>query len=256
MTKICFSAFISLFCLSLLHGQGAVQAKGMQPSRIYIERGIGKYAVVDEFISPEKYAGLLPYAALRWTRDHGAYNYQVYASFRQGAHIKNHNISTTITQFTLNQGFLYPLGNSPSLQNRLSVFWGPSTLLHIYYNDLNMSVSGFDFAQSVAGQVSICLNLMGEYQVNPDIAVYSALEMSALSLGFGRNDKNSDEQSAFQILSAFSGLYSSFDLDLQYSISQHLNCRIGYKFELLRMTVWEPLNSASDNLILAISYGF
>ena len=255
MAKIWFVALTSFFCLSNLYGQVAVMVTEVQPSRLYIEGGIGKYAVIDEFISPEKYEGSLPYEALRWTRDHGTYNYRLYASFRHGTRIKNHNISTTITQFTLNQGFFYPLRRSPSFQNRLSVFWGPSILLHFYYNDLNMSASGFDFAQSAAGQVSICFNLRGDFQLKPDIAVHSALEISALSLGFGRNDKNSDEQSAFQIISPFSGLYSSFDLALQYSLSNHLDCRVGYKFELLRMTVWEPLISASDNLILAISYG-
>ena len=69
-------------------------------------------------------------------------------------------------------------------------------------------------------------------------------------------DNEEDDQSAVKFLTLFSGLNSSFDLGVRYYLLDRLSVKLAYKFELTRFSAWDPLLSASDNLIIGLTYSF
>ncbi len=252
-TSICFAILI---CVANLPGQDSLDCKRTFPSGITIEYGFGNYSLKDEYISKEKYSGTLPYYSIGWARHHETYVYRLDMSYRNSNNIKNYNVTTNITQFTLNQGFLYTLRNISIFQKNLYLWLGPSTEFFFFYNDQNIAVSGFDYAQSLAGLFSIGLNINGIYPLRYHLQLESCLRLTVLSLGFRRVDNEEDDQSAVKLLTLFSGLNSSFDLGVRYYLLDRLSVKLSYKFELTRISAWDPLLSASDNLIFGLTYSF
>ena len=254
--KLTFFTFAILISIGNLPGQDSLNRQSTFPSGITIEYGFGNYSVKDEYISKEKYSGTLPYYSVGWARKHDTYIYRLDMSYRNSNKIKNYNVTTDITQFTLNQGFLYPLRNISIFQKDLYLWLGPSTEFFYFYNDQNIAVAGFDYAQSFAGLFSIGLNLNGIYPLRHHLQLESSLRLTVLSLGFRRVDNEEDDQSAVKLLTLFSGLNSSFDLGVRYYLLDRLSVKLAYKFELTRISAWDPLLSASDNLIIGLTYRF
>ena len=69
-------------------------------------------------------------------------------------------------------------------------------------------------------------------------------------------DNEEDVQSGAKLLTLFYGLNASFDLGARYYLMDRLSVKLAYKFELIRISAWDPLLSASDNLIIGLTYSF
>jgi len=252
-TSICFAILISIGNLS---GQDSLNQQSIFPPGITIEYGVGNYSVKDEYISKEKYSGTLPYYSVRWTKTHDEYVYRLDMAYRNSNDINNFNVTTDITQFTLNQGFLYPLKEISIFQKALYVWLGPATEFFFFYNYPNIAVSGFDYAQSFAGLFSLGLNVEGIYPLSSGFLLESSLRLTVVSLGLRMVDSEEDDQSPAKLLTLFSGLNSSFDLGVRHYLADRLSVKLAYKFELTRISTWDPLLSASDNLIIGLTYSF
>jgi len=254
--KPTYFIFAILISIGNSLGQDSLNHQSIFPSGITIEYGFGNYSIKDEYISKEKYSGTLPYYSFGWARKHDKYVYRLDISYRNSNNIKNYNVTTDITQFTLNQGFLYPLRNISIFQKDLYLWLGPSTEFLYVYNDQNIAVAGFDYAQSFAGLFSLGLNVNGIYPLMHHLQLESSLRLTVLSLGLRMVDSDEDDQSPVKLLTLFSGLNSAFDLGTRYYLFNRLSIKLAYKFELTRISAWEPLLSASDNLIIGLTYSF
>ena len=253
--KIIISAITLLIAVES-PGQDTLNFKTVFPSGISIEYGIGSYSVKDEYISKEKYSGTLPYYSFGWARKHNKYVYRLEMAYRNSNNINNYNVSTNINQLTLNQGFLYPLKKMTLFKNDLFIWLGPSTEFFFYYSKPNIAVSGFDYAQSFAGLFALGFNADVIYPFKHNFQLESSLSLTVLSLGFRMVDSEEDDQSLVKPLTLFSGLNSSFDLGARYYLFNRLSVKLAYKFELTRISAWDPLLSASDNLIIGLTYKF
>ena len=247
---------IALFIGVELPGQDTTNHSTIFPKGITVKYGYGNFSVKDEYISNEKYSGTIPYFSFGWARKHNKYVYRLEMEYRNSDEIKNYNISTNITQFTLNQGFLYPLKKRELFNKDLDLWLGPTTEFFFFVNEPNIAVDGFDYAQSFAALFSLGINIVGAYSLNSKFQIESSIGMSALSLGFRMVDSEEDDQSPVKLLTLFSGLYSSFDLGIRYYIFNNLSIKAGYMFELCRISAWNPLISASDNLLIGLTYSF
>ena len=254
--KIIFFSAITLFIATESHGQDTLNYVNLYPRGISIEYGIGNYSVRDEYISKEKYSGTLPYYSLIWAREHNRYIYRLEMAYRNSNNINNYNVSSDITQVTFNQGFLYPLKKKLLFKKELYIWLGPSTEFFFYYAKPHIAVSGFDYAQSFAGLFSLGFNADIVYSLNQNFQFESSLRSTVLSLGWRMVDSEEDDQSPVKPLTLFSGLNCSFNLGARYYIFNRLSVIITYKFELTRISAWDPLLSASDNVIIGLTYRF
>jgi hypothetical protein len=253
--KILLTA-LTLLYLGHASGQDSISHGNFYPNGISVEYGLGRYSLKDNYISDEKYSGTMPYFSLGWARKHNKYAYRLELEYRNSNEIKNFNVSTNITQFALNQGFLYPLEERKLFNKELNLYLGPTTELFFFYNEPNIAVDGFDYAQSYAALFSLGIDFTGIYQLHSKFLVESSIGMSALSLGFRMVDSEEDDQSPVKLLTLFSGLNSSFNLGIRYYVFDRLSIKAGYKFELCRINEWNPMISVSDNLLIGLTCHF
>jgi len=245
-----------LYLSSNISAQDTLPDSKIFPSGITLKYGTGRYSHKDQYISEEKYAGTLPYISFSWTRKHNRYVYYLEMAYRESSDVKNHNVSANITHFTLNQGFLYPLRKMTMFNKGLFLWIGPSSEFYFFYNKPDIAVSGFDYAQSFAVLFSLGLNAVCIYPVNNKFQVESLLRFTVLSFGGRMVDNEEDGQSPARLLTLLSALNSSFDLGARYYFFNHLSVNLAYRFELTRISKWEPLLAASDNVIVGLTYRF
>jgi len=230
--------------------------KRVFPEGITLEYGFGDFAVTDEYISEEKYSGTLPYYKVGWANQHEDYVYHLGIEYRFSSEVKNYNVSADIYQFSLNQGFLYSLPEFSLFSKNVYTFLGPSTELFFYYNNQNIAVDGFDYAQSFAALFSLGISSELIYPLWRNFNVESSLAFNVLSLGLRMVDAEETDASAAKPLTLFSGLNASFRLVARYYLFDNLSIKASYLFHLTRITSWEPLISASDNVVFTLTYGF
>jgi len=237
-------------------GQDSLYQSSIYPEGISIEYGIGSYAVTDEYISTEKYSGPLPYYSITWSNQHSDYVYHLKLDFRNSSEIKNNNVSTDIYQFTLNQGFDYALPKFSLFNKDAYLYLGPSTELFFYYNNQNIAVSGFDYAQSIALLISLGASSELFYKIWDDFNIESSLSFSVLSLGFRMVDSEEEDMSPVKILTLISETNLVFRFGPRYYLLDNLSIKATYLFNLTRISAWEPLLSANDNIVFTLTYGF
>jgi len=236
--------------------QDSLNHRAVFPRGISVEYGLGNYSVRDEYISKEKYSGTLPSFKANWSRFHNKYGYYLSLEYGSSSKIKNYNISTDIYQFALNQGFLYPLPAMSLFAREVYAFLGPSTELYFFYNKQNIAVSGFDYAQSFAALFSLGLNAEIIVPIRKNLQAEGSLGLSMLSLGFRMVDSEEEDVSPVKLLTLLSGTNAWFRLGIRYHLIDNFSLKLGYKLHLTRISSWDPLLSASDNLIVTVAYEF
>ena len=259
MTNKYFSFLSLIFILifsGYLLGQDSSNHQTIFPEGISIEYGIGSYAVTDEYISTEKYSGSLPYYSIGWANQHSNYVYHLKIDFGNSSEIKNNNVIADIYQFTLNQGFSYALPKFTLFDNEAYLYLGPSTELFFYYNEQNIAVSGFDYSQSFALLISAGINSQLFYKLWNDFNIEGTLDFNVLSLGFRMVDMEENDESPAKILTLISANNIVFTLGPRYYLLDNLSVKAEYLFHLTRINSWEPLISASDNVVFTLTYGF
>ncbi|NQV18466.1 MAG: hypothetical protein HQ534_07985 [Armatimonadetes bacterium] len=236
-----------------LSGQDTLKNSIVYPTGISVLYGSGSYSQKDEYISKEKYSGSLPLFSLIWARDHQQYLYKLHMSYRNSSKIKNYNVSADITHVTINQGFLYPLKKKTLLNRDLLLWIGPTTDLFFFFNKPDIAVSGFDYAQSFALLLSTSVSKEAILKLKPDLQLESSLKITILSLGMRMVDSEEDDSSPVKLLTLFSGLNSSFDLGVRYFLSRKISLKLAYRSEIVRISAWEPLLSASDSITIGLT---
>jgi hypothetical protein len=176
--------------------------------------------------------------------------------YHNSSDISNYNVSTDVYQFTLHQGFLYPITRGPLLSRDLFVFLGPSTGVHFFANELQIAVSGFDYAQSFAVLISLGLHTEIIMPLAPGLEAEGRLRFAALSLGMRMVDDEEEDVSPVKPLTVFSGTNVLFRLGLRYHLVAGLSLKASYDMQMTRISSWEPLLAASDNLIMTATYSF
>ena len=249
-------AFIFFIVISKVSGQVEPMNSTIYPTGISLQYGMGNYSVKDEYISNEKYSGTLPQFSFKWARAHNKYVYKLEMDYRNSSEITNYNVSTDIIQFSFNQGFLYPLKKRVFLNKDLFLWMGPSTEILLFFNDPDIAVTGFDYAQSFAILISASYNTDTILQIKPNLLLESSLKLSIISLGLRMVDSEEDDESTAKLLTLLSGLNSSFDLGMRYYIFSNLSVKLAYRSEIIRISSWEPLLSVSDNIAFGLHYKF
>jgi hypothetical protein len=255
--RFCFLLMISfsVYTGNLL-GQDSSNQKSIFPEGISLEYGIGSYAVTDEYISKEKYSGSFPYYSITWANQHSNYVYHLKIDFGNSSEIKNYNVSADIYQFTLNQGFSYALPKFTLFNKDTYLYLGPSTEIFFYYNKQKIAVSGFDYAQSFALLISAGVNSQLFYKLWDEFNIVGTLDFNVFSLGFRMVDEEETDESPAKILTLISANNVAFTLGPRYYLFDNLSVKAAYLFHLTRINTWEPLLSASDNVVFTLTYGF
>jgi hypothetical protein len=252
----CLIFLLILLLTDHVFAQDTISSCTYYPAGVFVNYSLGRYGIKDQYISGEKYSGTLPCYDIGWARRHEKYVYKLEMALRNSKDIHNNNVSTEITQMVFNQGFLYPLGKIPLHTKDLYLWLGPSTELFFNYNKPFIAVSGFDYAQSYAGMFSLGFRLDAVCPVGQKWLLETFVNTTALSLALRSVDEEEDNRSPAKLLTLFSGIHASVDLGARYYLSKKLSLRLAYRLEYVRIHAWEPLLSASDNIVVGLNYRF
>jgi len=255
LTPFLFS-LLSWITTSDLTAQDTLNQKVIFPTGISVDYGMGSYAHTDEYISKEKYSGSLPYFKAGFAKQHERYVYQIGIEFRSAAELKNNNVSATVYQFSLNQGFLYPLPAFSLFSKSAFAYIGPATEIFVYSNKQNIAVSGFDYVQSYAALLSLGLSSELICLISSRFHIEGSMHFSVLSLGWRMVDLEETDESPLKALTLFAGVHGSFKIGTRYDLLNNLSVKASYLLDVTRISSWEPLLAASDNLIFTMTYGF
>jgi hypothetical protein len=226
------------------------------PSGLSVDTGAGAFAIRDENISGQRYTGTLPFTDLTWARDHGRYIYRVGIELGQADDITNRSISSDITRFALGQAFLYPLAPRSFLGRDLSLFLGPATGLALLVNEQHLAVDALGFSTSVVGLLHLGLQADALLPLSERLTAHGSLRSSVLSLGLRGVDDEIDDSSPVKPLTLLTGADTSLELGIRYHLSGRFALRLAYRFQLLRVTAWNPVLAASDNLLGGLTWRF
>ncbi len=254
--KFIFISLAILLFAGKSFGQDSLSHRTVFPRGISVEYGLGNYSVRDEYISKEKYSGTLPLFKASWSRFHNKYGYYLDLEYRSSSKIKNYNISADIIQFSLNQGFLYPLSQMSLFTRDVYAFLGPSMGIYIFHNKQNVAVSGFDYSQSFAGLFSLGVSSEIIFPIRPALQAEGSFRLSILSLGLRMVDTEEEDESPAKLLTLLSGTNASIRLGIRYYLYGNFSLKLAYKLHVTRISSWDPLLSASDNLIFTLAYKF
>ena len=257
---------ILIFCLlnlnlfSEIYANDDLSFKLRFPEGISFGYGIGKFAVKDEYISREIYSGNLPSLRMKWMRAHDKYYYVLGFDFRNSDNIRNHTLPATVTQFSLYQNYLYPLGNLHLFDKNIFIYLGPSTDIYFYFNQQQFAESGIYFDFSFLAMLSAGVDVFVNMPITKKWSIESSLGLNIFSLGLQTPevivDKNEEAGSAIKLLTAFNGFKSGFDLSLRYYILRRLSAGISYNFEFGNVIVRKRIITINDNAIVYLNYQF
>ena len=258
MKRICQLTLLIGFAIigSRMYGQESSDRTAVYPEGFSVRYGLGGYSFTDEYISKEKYSGSMSTLGVKWVKVHPRTVYRLELAYGGSSEISNENVSTVVTHFTLNQGFLYPLKELSLFKKPLHMWIGPATHLFFFYNDPDIAVSGFDYAQSFAGLISVGLNTELIYPLTSGFQCESALRFTVLSFGLRMVDSEETDDAPVKLFTPLNGLHGSFDLGFRIMLFKPFSIRTAYRFELVRMRVWDPLLIASDNVLIDLTVRF
>ena len=69
-------------------------------------------------------------------------------------------------------------------------------------------------------------------------------------------DMEENDESLAKVLTLFSGIKGSFRFGIRYHLLNNLSMKASYLLDVTRISSWDPLYAASDNLIFTLTYGF
>lgn len=217
--------------------------------------GLGHFVVEDDFISKEKYSGNSQSYEIEWSKFHQTYGFRLLLDIVNSASIENFNISANLTEIHLNLGYLYPIGSVTLFSKKLYFLLGPTPEITLYYRSQNIARGGTAIvdAFSVATLFSLGLKTEYYYPVTKRLQVEGKIQSSFVSLGGKVFDPRDKKESFFKVLTILKAMNFRFDVSTRYRISNRLSVQGGYNLKLLRISSWDYLISASDNVYFTLS---
>jgi len=89
-----------------------------------------------------------------------------------------------------------------------------------------------------------------------DLQAEGAIRFGLLSFGFRMVDDEEEDISPAKLLTLLSGTNGSVRLGMRYHLVGNLSVKLAYKLQVTRISSWDPLLSASDNVIATAAYSF
>lgn len=249
-------AAAALLAAPAFAAQSAATHRTVFPQGLRLSTGVGSFAVRDEYLSREEYSGSLPSLRASWSRFHERSGYRLSAELRSAGGISSDAVSAQVTEFALDLDYLYPAGRV-SLGSREGFFFvGPSSEIFLYFNKPNIASDGINIAFSFATLFSAGVTSELVVPVSSRLGVSASARLSLLSACLRMVDlEDDDEESPLKLLTAVSGTRAGAALRVRYRLLGRLTLDIGYEALLLRITPWDRVVSASDNLVVAVGLG-
>ena len=244
--------FITVFMFlksGFLTAQESRDYKPLFLKGISFSQGIGKYSVRDNFISGEKYSGMLPDFSAQWSNftENGGYGFGL--EYRNSSEIKNYSVLTDITQFSLNLDYLYSFGQLELFSKDVFIYLGPASEFFLYFNHPDIDGEVIYSSFSFASLFSLGVNSAFLMPVRNNLRIESVVRVSLLSVGLRMIDMMENDESPMKLLTLLSGMKTSAGLGIRYRLHKSVSVKVAYQMQIVSIRKWENLLAASDTII-------
>jgi len=250
----------TLLIISLVNGQDSVSPLHAYPKKISVTFGAGYYSVKDYYFSDQKYTGTMPFIALEWMQPHDRYGYRMGLDFQKSDAIENYTMAATVTQFSLYQDFLYPIGKFILFKKDVYMFLGPSVDYYFYYNQQKFAGTGIYFDFSFVTMISAAADFYLHMPIGKRWFAEANIRFSVLSLGLQMPDvmidKGEEPGTTIKLLTPFSGLKTNFSIGGGFMITKWLSLSVAYQGGYTNIIIRERVITASDILTGSIAFHF
>lgn len=132
--------------------------------------------------------------------------------------------------------------------------------LYMYYNKQDVATEGINISFSFATLFSVGDHSDIIVPIRHSLQIEGSIGLSLLSLGVRMIDieaaKEDEEVSLLKLLTAFSGTNASSSLGFRFFLFKKFSIKFAYKMQLTRISSWDHLIAASDNVIATLTYQF
>ena len=228
------------------------------PGGIAAQFGVGYFAICDEHISDEKYAGSSSSFALHWSRFHETYGFQLGMTYEEASHIKNYNVSAKASQGTFSLVELYPIGKWYLFGNDVFAYIGPAAEAFAYYRTQNIAQNtdgSPNVYQSGAWLFSLGARMDLILLCGGGFRVEGALQSSLLSFGGGTSSV-ANSNSTLTLLTPIAAERGCAEIGVRYSLLAGVSIVAGYRLDVTRIDSWNFILESSDNGFVSLSFQF
>ncbi len=224
---------------------------------ITLRYGIGSLALRDELISKEKYTGTSPVYFVSWSRYNKNFGLNIYLKWEDASSIKNYNVTSNVSQSLLGIAFYYPIGSISIFRKNLFFFLGPAA--EMFQHNQTQDISNYSAynANAFASLFSVCISSKAFYVINSTFMLDACAQLSLLSVANKTTASLSGGTSPGRtVLTPIYGYNSHFEINIRYSITNHIITSAGYRFDLAEITEWDFFITADDEFSAGVSYNF
>jgi hypothetical protein len=216
------------------------------PLGLSVEYGFGSTAIVDEFISKERYSGNLPYIGFWYGRQHEKSAYQVGLTYQKNESLKNYTITAGFSRVSLNYDLWYPVKHF-QIFNQPSVFsLGPSIEYFEYEFSSNFISNHRSFSELI--MASLGMNFLLDYQLSDKFSAGLFLRTNILGVSAKTHDNDRYEDMDTMFLGLIVANNLNADLLVKYRIWKFLSAGLKYKAQYTRSTSWDPSKNFTNTL--------
>lgn len=218
-----------------------------------IQGGIGYLTLRDEYISDDKYSSTIPLFGVTWSKFHETYGFRLHLEYQYTSDLKGPNVHAELTQFRLALIYLYPLANARMFSSTVYFSLGPTVELFEHYQRLQ--IAGSAYLNSNIALLAGGLRSEAYWPLADNLRLRAVGQCTIVSLGGHSTDSNKSGNSPNKFLTPFSGIDAQAEIVLSWLFTKSLECSVGYRFNVTRVSAWDYFISANDNLTVSLSYG-
>lgn len=242
-TRVVITILVIFFGTSIF----AQKEKFNNPYGIIIEAGIGNTAIVDEFISQERYSGSLPYIGFWYSRQHEKSAYQVGLTYQNSESLENYNVRAVFSRVSLNYDLFYPVKHFKMFHKPAVFSLGPSIEYFEYEFSSNFTSSHRCFSELI--MASLGMNFLLDYQISRKFSAGLFLRTNILGVSAKTHDNNKFEDMDTIFLGLIAANNINADLLVNYRIWNFISAGIKFKAQYTRSTSWDPSKNFTNSII-------
>lgn len=244
---------MKLFTLSLLMFlcplfSMAQESKPVNRQGLLVEYGMGSSAVVDRYISSERYTGTLPYIGFWYGRMNGKKGFQVGLTNQVGDDFENHAIRAEFSRVSLNFDQYFRLKEFRIFSKPASWYLGPS--VEYFESEIISRFTSNHKGFSELIMASMGINTLLEWDFTSNFTASAFLRSNIIGVNYKTHDETHypNRESTLQTLFVANNLNA--DLYLRYRLLKRLSLGIKAKGQYTRTTGWDDASSFTNSLLV------
>ncbi len=245
--KKSIAIIIILISTAQLYSQ---ENKTRNPLGLTIEYGIGSSAIMDKYISQERYTGTLPYISVWYGRVHEKSAYQVGLTFQQDPDFKNHAITAELNRVSLNYDLFYKVKEMNVFDKPATLYIGPSMEYFEYELFNHFASNHWTFSEFI--MVSLGMNFTLDYHITDRFSTKFFLRTNVLGSTFKTHDDRKYKDKNNQFMTFFSANNINVDVMAKYKILKFLSTGFKLKGQYTRSTGWDDSQTFTNSALLCV----